>query len=126
MTRGFRGATTVQKNETNEILTETEKLLRASIEKNSIRPEDISHIFFSVTSDIDACFPAKAARSIDGFTHVPVMCMQEISVPDSLEKCIRMMLVAETNVAQEKVEHIFLNEAVSLRPDLATEEGEID
>jgi len=126
MTRGFRGATTVQYNDTNEILTATEKLLRNSIEKNAIQPEDISHIFFSVTADLDACFPAKAVRSIDGFTHVPVMCMQEIDVPNSLEKCIRMMLVAETDLAQGEVEHIFLNKAVSLRPDLAKKEGERD
>src|SRR5699024_12745563 len=100
MTRGFRGATTVQYNDTNEILTATEKLLRNSIEKNAIQPEDISHIFFSVTADLDACFPAKAVRSIDGFTHVPVMCMHEIIVQNSLEKFIRIMLVVKIELAQ--------------------------
>src|SRR5699024_3163202 len=126
MTRGFRGATTVQYNDTNEILTATEKLLRNSIEKNDIKPEDISHIFFTVTVDDDACFPAKAVRSIDGFSPVPVMCMREIDVRNSLEKCIRMMLVDETDLEQGEVEHIFLNKAVSLRPDLAKKEGERD
>src|SRR5699024_11825099 len=108
MTRGFRGATTVQYNDTNEILTATEKLLRNSIEKNAIQPEDISHIFFSVTADLDACFPAKAVRSIDGFTHVSVMCMQEIDVPNSLEKRIRMILEAVTDLAQGYAENIYL------------------
>src|SRR5699024_12773971 len=118
MTRGFRGATTVQYNDTNEILTATEKLLRNSIEKNAIQPEDISHIFFSVTADLDACFPAKAVRSIAGFTHVPVMCMQEIDVPNSLEKCIGMMLLIETHMVHGEEEHIFLNKGVSLSLDL--------
>src|SRR5699024_10838931 len=115
--------TTVQYNDTNEILTATEKLLRNSIEKNAIQPEDISHIFFSVTADLDACFPAKAVRSIDGFTHVPVMCMQEIDVRNRLERCIRVMIVAETDLAKGEVEHIFINKADSLRPDLAKKEG---
>src|SRR5699024_3164633 len=126
MTRGFRGATTVQYNDTNEILTATEKLLRNSIEKNAIQPEDIYHIFFSVTADLDACFPAKAIRSIDGFTHVSVMCMQEIDVPYSLVKCIRMMIVTETDLEQEELEHIIINKAVSLRPDLTKKESERD
>src|SRR5699024_11663101 len=100
MTLGFRGATTVQYNDTNEILTATEKLLRNSIEKNAIQPEDISHIFFSVTADLDACFLAKAVRSIDGFTHVTVMSMQKIDVAKSLEKFIRIMLVVKIELAQ--------------------------
>src|SRR5699024_4575803 len=112
--------------DTNEILTATEKLLRNSIEKNAIQPEDISHIFFSVTADLDACFPAKAVRTIDGFTHVPVMCMQEIDVPNSLEKYICIMLVAERDLAQGEVEHIYLDIAVSLRPNLEKEEVKID
>ena len=124
MMRGFRGATTVQENCAEKILDETKKILKASTERNGIKPEDISHIFFSVTDDLNDCFPAKAARSIEGFTHVPVMCMREIDVPGSLARCIRMMLVAETTLAQDEVEHIFMNEAVLLRPDLTKEEGE--
>src|SRR5699024_8472828 len=115
-----------QYNDTNEILTATEKILRNSIEKNAIQPEDISHIFFSVTADLDAWFLAKAVRSIDSYTHVTVMSMQEIDVPNSIQMCIRMMLLPETDLAQGEVEHIFLNKAVSLRPDLAKKEGERD
>lgn len=116
--RGFRGATTVTENTEAEILTETEKLVRTLVEKNDIEPEKISHVFFSVTDDLNAVFPAKVSRSIPGWKYVPVMCMKEIDVPNSLEKCIRVMLVAETDLKQEEVEHIFLNEAVKLRPDL--------
>lgn len=121
MIRGFRGATTVTKNEEKEILEETEKLVRTMIEKNKLKPEQISHVFFSVTDDLNAVFPAKVSRRIEGWRHVPVMCMKEIDVPNSLERCIRIMLVANTSLNQQEVEHIYLNNAVQLRPDLAKE-----
>lgn len=124
MTRGFRGATTVLKNDSVEIMTETRKLILAIIEKNKILPTDISHVFFSLTEDLNAGFPAKVAREIPGWSHVPVMCMQEVAVPNSLEKCIRIMLVATSNLQQSEVKHIFLNGAVKLRPDLIDEKGE--
>lgn len=121
MTRGFRGATTVSENDETEILTETRRVLQKVIDDHDISPEDISHIFFSVTDDLNATFPAKAARLIEGFTHVPVMCMKEIDVPNSLDKCIRMMLVAKTDLDQKDIKHVFLNQAVRLRPDLNEE-----
>lgn len=119
--RGFRGATTVSENNEAEILTETEKLVKQIVQLNNIEPEHISHVFFSVTDDINATFPAKASRQLPGWKHVPVMCMREIDVPNSLPKCIRVMLIAETNLKQTEVEHVFLNEAVKLRPDLVDE-----
>ena len=118
MIRGFRGATTVTKNEESEMLVETEKLVIQMIEKNNIQPEDVSHVLFSVTDDLNASFPAKVARQLPGWTHVPVMCMREIDVPNSLERCIRVMMVAKTNLKQDEINHIFLNEAIKLRPDL--------
>ena len=111
MMRGFRGATTVIRNEEEEMLCETKKLVETMVQKNEIKPEDISHVFFSLTDDLNATFPAKVSRLIDGWRHVPVMCMKEVDVPNSLENCIRVMLVAKTDLAQEQVEHIFLNEA---------------
>jgi len=122
--RGFRGATTVTKNDGTEILTETKKLIKEMIVANDIKPEQVSHVLFSVTADLNDAFPAKAAREMDGWRHVPVMCMQEIDVPNSLPKCIRVMLVAETDLAQSEVKHIFLNDAVKLRPDLVNREGD--
>lgn len=124
MTRGFRGATTVLNNTETEIMTETRKLVLEIVKANNILPEDISHVFFSLTEDLNAGFPAKVAREIPGWSHVPVMCMQEVAVPNSLERCIRIMLVASTSLAQNQVKHIFLNEAVKLRPDLIDEKGE--
>jgi len=118
MMRGFRGATTVENNDEKEILTETKKLLLQMIESNHIEPASISHVFFSVTEDLNACFPAKVSRQIEGWKYVPVMCMREIDVPNSLPKCIRVMLVASTELQQDEIQHIFLNNAVQLRPDL--------
>lgn len=122
MIRGFRGATTVTENNETEILIETEKLIRQMISLNNIEPDMISHVFFSVTDDLNAVFPAKVSRQIEGWKHVPVMCMREIDVPGSLEKCIRVMLVANTPLQQQEVEHVYLNDAVKLRPDLVDDE----
>lgn len=124
MSRGIRGATTVTRNEENEILAETKKLLQKMIIKNNIQPGDLSHIFISVTNDLNATFPAKALRQIgEEWKFVPIMCMKEIDVPGSLEKCIRVMMVANITTDQKKVQHVFLNDAVRLRPDLV-EEGD--
>lgn len=123
MMRGFRGATTVTENSEQVILDATETLVNEMIHKNNIEPEHISHVLFSVTEDLNATFPAKVSRRIPGWTHVPVMCMREIPVPNSLEKCIRVMLVAQTNLMQKEITHIYLNDAVKLRPDLLEEEG---
>lgn len=121
MMRGFRGATTVKQNNESEIMLETRKLVLKMVEKNKIEPSHISHVLFSLTEDLNAGFPAKVAREIPGWSHVPVMCMQEVNVPNSLPKCIRIMLVAQTKLKQKEVKHVFLNEAIKLRPDLVKE-----
>lgn len=124
MIRGFRGATTVLNNEEQEMLDNTRVLVEEIVKKNKIQANDISHVFFSVTNDLNAAFPAKSVREMPGWSHVPVMCMTEIDVPNSLSKCIRVMLIAKTELNQEDVQHIFHNEAIKLRPDLAVKEGE--
>lgn len=122
--RGFRGATTVLNNNEEEMLENTRTLVKEIVNLNNIKPTDISHVFFSVTNDLNAAFPAKSVREMDGWHHVPVMCMTEIDVPNSLPKCIRVMLVAKTNLEQADVQHVFHNDAIKLRPDLVTEEGD--
>lgn len=122
MTRGIRGATTVAQNEATTIIKETRRLIEEMVTANNIAPEDISHVFISVTQDLNATFPAKGLRELPGYTYVPVMCMTEIDVPGSLTNCIRVMMVANINVDQFRINHIFHNEAVKLRPDL-TEKG---
>src|SRR5690625_5486208 len=124
MMRGFRGATTISANSEQEIMTETRKLVLEMVQQNNIDPSDISHVFFSVTNDINAAFPAKVARELPGWTHLPVMCMKEIDVPNSLKLCIRVMLVAETILDQDQVQHVFLNDAIKLQPDLINQEGD--
>lgn len=118
MIRGLRGATTVEDNDAEIIAQETEVLLRQMIEKNDIAPEQVAHVWFTVTDDIDAAFPAKAARQFTGWEYVPVMCAREIPVPGSLGKCIRVMLTANTQKGQQELHHVYLNKAVVLRPDL--------
>src|SRR5699024_6913639 len=116
--------TTVTNNETAEILFNTQKLFEEMIAKNDIEPQAVSHVFISVTNDINACFPAKAIRELPGWTYVPVMCMNEIDVPGSLAKCIRIMLVARTDKNQQEIKHTFQNDAVQLRPDLIKKSGD--
>ncbi|MFO1444612.1 chorismate mutase [Bacillus sp. Bva_UNVM-123] len=118
MIRGVRGAITVNGNEEMEIINATERLLRKMIDDNTIDPESVASVFISVTGEITAAFPAKALRLIDGWTYVPVMCMTEIPVPSSLAYCIRIMMHVNTNVPQQEINHIYLDGAVILRPDL--------
>lgn len=118
MTRGIRGATTALANDEKEILDVTKSLLEEMIEENRVQAHDVSHVFISVTKDLTATFPAKVLRTIEGWKYVPVMCMAEIDVPNSLERCIRIMMVTNTTTPQEEIHHIYHNEAVKLRPDL--------
>ena len=118
MIRGIRGATTVTDNKQAEIYEKTKVLLDALIEKNDIKPEDVAHVFVSVTDDIDQAFPARPIREKDGWMFVPVMCMKEINVPNGLPLCIRLMLSVNTDKDQQDIVHIYQEQAVALRPDL--------
>lgn len=118
MIRGVRGAITVNQNDEGEIVAAAEKLLREAISANNIIPNDVASIFMSATDDVDAAFPAKALRNIDGWTYVPVMCMKELAIPGSLRKCIRVMIHVNTETPQEDINHIYLEGAAGLRPDL--------
>ncbi|MBT2639100.1 chorismate mutase [Bacillus sp. ISL-39] len=118
MIRGVRGAITVNENDEQEIITAAERLLKETVAANDITPDDVASIFISATDDVDAAFPARALRNLDGWTYVPVMCMQELSVPGSLQKCIRVMIHFNTEKPQEEIKHIYLEGAAGLRPDL--------
>ena len=116
--RGVRGATTVTKNTKEEILAATTQMLTAMVEANGIHAEDIASAWLTTTSDVYAEFPAVAARRNLGWDHVPLMQSHEMSVPGMLPLCIRALLHWNTDKGQHDIQHVYLNEAVRLRPDL--------
>ncbi len=116
--RGIRGATTVDHNEAEEILASTAELLNQIIAENDIEPEDICSVFVTTTQDLDDTFPARAIRQMQGWELVPLMCSLEIAVKNSLEKCIRLMVLVNTDKNQKDIHHVYLNHASILRPDL--------
>ena len=115
--RGIRGAVTVERNLAEEIVSATRELLEAIIKENDLDPEDIAGAFFTVTADLDAEFPASAAREM-GWKYVPLLCATEIDVPGRLGKCIRIMVLVNTEKSQKELKHIYLREAARLRVDL--------
>ncbi len=116
--RGVRGATTVTANDREQIDAATRILLQEMLTRNGIAPEDLAAAFFTTTGDLDATFPARAAREL-GWVHVPLMDASEIPVPGSLCRCIRVLLLWNTDVPQDKIVHVYQGEATGLRPDLA-------
>lgn len=116
--RGVRGATTVEANTRDEILMNTRQLLALMIRANSIEPEDVASAMFSVTSDLNAEFPALAARQL-GWLDVPLICTYEVDVPGSLRRCIRVMIHWNTEVPQHEIRHVYIKDATRLRPDLS-------
>lgn len=116
--RGIRGAITVERNESREILEATRELLGQIVGENGIDTGDIAAAFFTVTADLNAEFPATAAREFLGWTHVPMICGNEIDVPGRLGKCIRVMVLVNTYKSQKEFRHVYLRGATALRQDL--------
>ncbi|EJW18146.1 chorismate mutase [Paenibacillus alvei] len=117
--RGIRGATTVSRNDAEEILQSTTLLLEQIVEQNDVQPEQIANIWITMTEDLNATFPARAIRAMKGWDLVPLMCAVEIPVKGSLPLCIRLMVTINTDKEQHDIRHVYLNEAIGLRPDLA-------
>jgi len=116
--RGVRGATTADANTREDILAATRQLLALMIRVNGIQPEDVGSAVFSLTRDLDAEFPALAARQL-GWLDVPLLCTYEVDVPGSLRKCVRILVHWNTTKSQDEITHIYIKEAVRLRPDLS-------
>jgi chorismate mutase len=116
--RGVRGATTATANTREAICSATQELLRRLIEANEIPMEEIASAFFTVSDDLDAEYPALAARDL-GWVYVPLLCAREIAVPGGLAHCIRVLLHINTEETQERIRHVYLREAVTLRPVFA-------
>lgn len=119
LVRGIRGATTVERNKAEDIKEATKELLEALVKENELDPEYIASAFFTVTTDLNAEFPALAARELMGWNCVPLLCATEIDVPGSLEKCIRVMVHVNTTRPQKELKHIYLRRAFALRKDLS-------
>lgn len=117
--RGVRGATTVESDDRQEILTATRQLLALMIRVNGIDPRDVGSAIFSTTTDLNSEFPALAARQL-GWLEVPLLCTHELSVPGSLPRCIRILLHWNTEKTQSQITHIYIRDARRLRPDLST------
>ena len=116
--RGIRGATTVSADNPELILEATRELLEAILQQNeSMEPEDVASALFTVTDDLASTFPAQGARQM-GWGLVPMLCAREIPVPNSLPRVIRVLVHWNTELKQNEITHVYLREAVKLRPDL--------
>ena len=118
--RGIRGATTVESNTKDAILEATHELLAALVDANDLQADDIASAFFSATQDLNAEFPALAARHM-GWSNIALTCMQEMYVPGSLPMCVRILIHANTAKTQNEVRFVYLRGARVLRPDLVNE-----
>lgn len=115
--RGIRGAITIQDNDAEQIRQATHELLEEMAKRNSLTPADIISAIFTLTKDLDAAFPAAFAREL-GWDRVPMICLNEIPVPGSLSRCIRVLLHVESSLSQEEIQPVYLREAANLRRDL--------
>lgn len=116
--RGIRGATTVDEDTPEAVLEATRELLQALLERNGITSyDDIVSVIFTTTSDLTSAFPAEAARAV-GMDQVPLLCAAEIPVPGSMPRCIRVLMLWNTDRRQDQIVHVYLRDAQKLRPDM--------
>jgi chorismate mutase len=113
----LRGATSVERNDAQQILDATSELMRAIMQRNELSPERVVSCIFTVTDDLDAEFPAVAARAV-GFEHVPLLCAREIPVPGALAGIIRVLIHYHAEEGHVPA-HVYLGEARALRTDLS-------
>ena len=122
-TRGIRGATTVNADSKENILSATRELLDAILKSNpDLKSDEITSAIFTTTEDLSAAYPALAARQM-GWDAVPMLCAREIPVPESLSFCIRVLIHWNTEKKQEEIRHIYLRESAKLRPDLVQKQN---
>ena len=127
--RGIRGATTVESNSREAILAAAKELLGEVVRANEVQKDDVASAYFTTTPDLNAEFPAVTARLDFGWTNVALMCGHEMSVPGSLNMCLRILLHVNTERRQDEISHVYLQGASVLRPDLvsaAAAPGRID
>lgn len=116
-TVAIRGAITVEKNTNDDIMKNTVELIQEIEMRNNIDKRQVIGIIFSSTTDLNAEYPAKAARTM-GYLNTALMCFNELDVVGSLDKCIRLMMLCNVNSSQDRINHVYLKGAKILRPDL--------
>ncbi len=114
--RGIRGAITVSENTKEAIIAASKELLQNLMEANEVEISDVACILFTTTPDLNAAFPAAAAREL-GWTQVPLLCGHEMNVPVSLSSCLRILVLFNTNKRNEEIVHVYLGDAVTLRDE---------
>ena len=117
--RGIRGAVTAVDNSREAIMEATLEMLQALAAANDLQPEDIASATFTVTPDLNAAFPAEAARRF-GWNHVPLLDAIEMDVPEALPKCIRVLVHWNTDRPAYAIRHVYLRDAKKLRPDVSS------
>jgi prephenate dehydratase len=118
-THAIRGATTVEEDDPREITEATRELLETIVDRNHLHVDEIVSVFFTMTQDLKTLFPALAAREM-GWVGIPLMCASEIPVVGSMPRCLRTLLHVELRAPRHLDTHVYLREAVALRPDMAS------
>lgn len=116
--QGIRGAITVDNDQKEEVIKAVQKLVTLMVSENEISTEDIGAAIFSATDDIKSVFPAYAARLLANWEFVPLFDAQQLYIENSLKKCIRVLLLVNTDKTQKQIHHIYLGGASVLRPDI--------
>ena len=114
----IRGAITVDNNTAEDISASTIELFNEMLKRNNIVKDEIINIIFSLTKDLNAIYPAKALREHIDVSTIPLFCVQEADIHNSLEKCLRIMMTLDTDLTKNEVKHVYLKGAAKLRPDL--------
>ena len=118
--RGIRGAITVKEDTREEIWQAAARMVRECLEKNQVDPQDIGAAIFSMTEDLTAAFPSAGVRKmLAGFDAVPLFDMRQLAIKGSLQRCIRVLLLVNTQKEQKEIHHVYLEGAATLRPDLS-------
>lgn len=123
--RGIRGATTVDANTGEDILAAAKELLQGMVSANGVQEEDVACILFTTTPDINAEFPAAAAREM-GLSQVPLLCGHEMNVPGSLPMCLRILILFNTEKSAEEIVHVYIKGAKELRSGSGSKEGSLE
>jgi chorismate mutase len=113
--RGIRGASIVSANNKESILAATEELLKGMAQANSVKVDDIAAIFFTTTSDLNAEFPASATRELGWPSNLALLCGHEMNVPNDLPRCLRILMLVNTEKGPEEITHVYLGEAKKLK-----------